>query len=173
MISPVLTHHTPASSPHVLLYYIFTDNIHQYPINLALHTKQTTLPFTIIYAQVPSHMRLSAPLITTSALLVLASRAHPALVLTTTTTATPVRSIFTRSPTSLFATAGPNNYELESLTVPVLKGRLRNLGLKVGGNKGELVSRLSVALDLPPVAPAPSLSESLLPNTIYISACKS
>ena len=32
--------------------------------------------------------------------------------------------------------------ELEALTVPVLKDRLRSLSLKVGGKKGELVERL-------------------------------
>ena len=32
--------------------------------------------------------------------------------------------------------------ELEALTVPVLKDRLRALSLKVGGKKGELVERL-------------------------------
>ena len=37
--------------------------------------------------------------------------------------------------------------ELEALTVPVLKDRLRSLSLKVGGKKGELVERL-LALSL-------------------------
>ena len=42
-ISPVLARHTPLSSPRVLLYHPSPNHSNHYPINLALHTKQTTL----------------------------------------------------------------------------------------------------------------------------------
>ena len=47
--------------------------------------------------------------------------------------------------------------DLEGLTVPVLKDRLRAQGLKVGGKKAELVERLlgSAPAPVAPAAPAP------------------
>ena len=53
--------------------------------------------------------------------------------------------------------AAASRSELEALTVPVLKDRLRAQGLKVGGKKQELVERLLESAPAPaaPVAPAP------------------
>ena len=52
--------------------------------------------------------------------------------------------------------AAASRSELEALTVPVLKDRLREQGLKVGGKKNELVERLleSAPASAVPVAPA-------------------
>eukprot|EP00518_Triparma_eleuthera_P019168 CAMPEP_0197552332 /NCGR_PEP_ID=MMETSP1320-20131121/5871_1 /TAXON_ID=91990 /ORGANISM="Bolidomonas sp., Strain RCC2347" /LENGTH=105 /DNA_ID=CAMNT_0043112911 /DNA_START=75 /DNA_END=388 /DNA_ORIENTATION=+ len=105
-------------------------------------------------------MKLSFPVVS----ILLASRASLSEAL-----AVPSRSVFTRSRTALFS-AGDKRSNLESLTVPVLKDQLRSLGLKVSGNKGELISRLSEAENRPLAAPTMSLSESLPPNAIYISA---
>ena len=50
-------------------------------------------------------------------------------------------------------TLAASRSDLEQLTVPVLKDRLRAQGLKVGGKKAELVERL---LESAPLAPAPA-----------------
>ena len=52
--------------------------------------------------------------------------------------------------------AAASRSELEALTVPVLKDRLREQGLKVGGKKNELVERLLESAPAPaaPAAPA-------------------
>merc|ERR1712196_519350 len=50
--------------------------------------------------------------------------------------------------------AAASRSELEALTVPVLKDRLREQGLKVGGKKNELVERLLESAPAP-AAPAP------------------
>ena len=56
--------------------------------------------------------------------------------------------------------AAASRSELEALTVPVLKDRLREQGLKVGGKKNELVERLLESAPAPaapavPATPAP------------------
>ena len=51
-------------------------------------------------------------------------------------------------------TLAASREDLEGLTVPVLKDKLRAQGLKVGGKKAELVERLLESAPLPP-APAP------------------
>ena len=56
--------------------------------------------------------------------------------------------------------------ELEALTVPVLKDRLRSLSLKVGGKKGELVERL-LASD----ASAPSARAATSGLTLRLTTC--
>ena len=53
--------------------------------------------------------------------------------------------------------AAASRSELEALTVPVLKDRLREQGLKVGGKKNELVERLLES------APAPAASATPAP----------
>ena len=53
-------------------------------------------------------------------------------------------------------TLAASRSDLEQLTVPVLKDRLREQGLKVGGRKNELVERLLESAPAPvPAAPAP------------------
>ena len=53
-------------------------------------------------------------------------------------------------------TLAASRSDLEQLTVPVLKDRLRAQGLKVGGRKNELVERLLESAPAPvPAAPAP------------------
>ena len=53
-------------------------------------------------------------------------------------------------------TLAASRSDLEQLTVPVLKDRLRAQGLKVGGKKAELVERLLESAPAPvPAAPAP------------------
>ena len=55
-------------------------------------------------------------------------------------------------------TLAASRSDLEQLTVPVLKDRLRAQGLKVGGKKAELVERLlgSAPAPVAPAAPAPA-----------------
>ena len=59
--------------------------------------------------------------------------------------------------------AAASRSELEALTVPVLKDRLRAQGLKVGGKKNELVERLLES------APAPAA----LPRRVRPEQCPS
>jgi len=48
---------------------------------------------------------------------------------------------------AFFQAAGLSIRDIASMTVPQLKDELRERGLKVGGNKGELLERLSAALE--------------------------
>ena len=57
-------------------------------------------------------------------------------------------------------TLAASRADLEGLTVPVLKDRLRAQGLKVGGKKAELVERL---LEIPPAPAAPAASAAPAP----------
>ena len=68
--------------------------------------------------------------------------ARPALTLTTgTTTHTRICRVASSALLSS-ATNGEGGEDLSALRVPELKDRLRDLGLKVGGRKAELVGRL-------------------------------
>ena len=56
----------------------------------------------------------------------------------------------------LLAVRGATADELASLTVPMLKQRLRDVGLPVSGRKAELVDRLASGAAAPPPPPPPS-----------------
>ena len=64
-------------------------------------------------------------------------------------------------------TLAASRSDLEQLTVPVLKDRLRAQGLKVGGKKAELVERLLESAPVPaaPAASAPAPAASATPAT--------
>ena len=59
--------------------------------------------------------------------------------------------------------AAASRSELEALTVPVLKDRLREQGLKVGGKKNELVERLLESAPAPAAPTVPVASATPAP----------
>ena len=83
----------------------------------------------------------------------------------------------------LLAVRGASADELASLTVPVLKQRLRDVGLPVSGRKAELVDRLASGGAARPAAAAvasastladlPGVAATISGPAVVILACKS